>query len=138
MHIKIVYAIVTAILVISVCCITGYNYGYNTSPCRAIDISLTDVRVINFLDSTDMATVNVYNCKNYKGYNTWLVCWHTKTQSQRVYVDIYTGEIIGTDPEPGPCWHTVTTFQGRHDKRTPTFTIKGDYFRINWETVGII
>ena len=133
MNIKIVYVIVAAILVISVC--GGYNYRYEISPCDAIDISLTDSRVINFLDSTDMSTVDVYNCE-YRGYNTWLVCWHTKTQSQRVYVDIYTGEIIGTSPDPEPCWHTVTTFQGRHDKKTPLFNIKGDTWRMNWETTG--
>jgi hypothetical protein len=82
-----------------------------------------------------MATPTVYKC-NYNGYNTWLVNWHTQTQSQRVYVDIVTGQIVGTGPNPGPCWHTVATFQGRHDKRTPTFIIKGNHFRINWETVG--
>jgi hypothetical protein len=135
MNKKIVYTIVAAILVISVCSITGYNYRYNISPCDAIDISLTDVRVVAFLDRTDMATVNVYNCE-YKGYNTWLVCWYTETQSQRVYVDIYTGEIIGTAPEPEPSWHTLETFQGRHDKVTPIFTIKGDTWRMNWKTIG--
>lgn len=135
MNIKIVYAIVAAILVISMCSITGYNYRYEITPCDAVDISLTDVRVVDFLDHTNMATVDVYNCE-YKGYNTWLVCWHTKTQSQRVYVDVVTGQIIGTGPDPKPCWHTVTTFQGRHDKKTPTFNIKGDTWRMNWETVG--
>lgn len=135
MNVKIVYAVM-AILVISVCGITGYSYGYNISPCEALDISLTDAGIIAFLDSTNMATGDVYNCKNYQGHNTWLVCWHTKTQSQRVYVDIYSGEIVGTGPDPKPCWHTVNTFQGRHDKRTPSFAIKGDTWRINWETVG--
>ena len=126
--------IVIVVLILGVCSagVVANNYWYRTTPCEAIDISLTDTRVIDFLDRTNMATASVHNCKNYMGYNTWLVCWHTQTQSQRVYIDIYSGEIIGTGPEPGPCWHTVTTFQGRHDKRTPTFTIKGDYFGINW------
>lgn len=131
--------IVIAVLILTVCSagVVANNYWYRTTPCDAIDISLQDDRIIAFLDRTNMATASVHNCKNYLGgYNTWLVCWYTKTQSQRVYVDIYTGEIVGSGPEPGPCWHTVATFQGRHDRRTPTFNIKGDYFRINWETVG--
>jgi len=111
-------------------------YWYEISPCRAIDISLTDAGVIDFLESTNMATVNVRNCKNYQGHNTWLVCWYTQTQSQKVYVDIYTGEIIGTAPDPEPSWHTVTTFQGRYDRKTPDFNIKGDTWRMVWEAVG--
>jgi hypothetical protein len=129
--------IVIVVLTLAVCSagVVANNYWYNTTPCDAIDISLTDARVVDFLDRTNMATVDVYNCE-YRGYNAWLVCWHTQTQSQRVYIDIYSGEIIGTAPEPEPCWHTVTTFQGRHDSETPIFTIKGDIWRINWETVG--
>jgi hypothetical protein len=136
MYIKIVYALVAAILVISVCGITGYNYGYVITPCEAIDISLTDVRVIDFLDRTNMATASVHNCKNYQGYNTWLVNWHTKTQFQKVYVDIYTGEIVGTGPAPGPCWHTVETLRGRNAKDT-VVSVKSDMWRMNWKTTGI-
>lgn len=130
--------IVVAVLILAVCSagVVANNYWYWTTPCEALDISLTDARVIDFLDSTNRATADVYNCKNYQGYNTWLVNWHTQTQSQRVYVDIYTGEIIGTGPEPGPCWHTVTTFRGRNYKETAAFAIKGDMWRMNWNTVG--
>jgi hypothetical protein len=129
--------IVIALLILGVCSVGAYAnvYWYNISPCDAIDISLQDARVITFLDTTNMATPTVYQC-DYNGHNTWLVYWYTKTQSQRVYIDIYSGEIIGTNPEPEPCWHTVTTVQGRHDKKTPLFDIKGDTWRINWETVG--
>jgi hypothetical protein len=129
--------IVIAVLILVVCSAgaVANNYWYRTTPCNAIDISLTDARVITFLDTTNMATPTVYKC-NYNGHNTWLVCWNTKTQSQRVYVDIYTGAIVGTGPDPEPCWHTVATFQGRHSKVTDTFTIKGDTWRMNWETVG--
>ena len=130
--------VVVAVLLLAVCSVGVYanvNW-YEISPCRAIDISLTDERVTYFLDSTDMATVSVHNCKYYQGYNTWVVNWHTRTQSQKVYVDILTGEIVGTGPDPEPCWHTITTFQGRHDKSTPRFSIKGDKWRIVWRTVG--
>ena len=130
--------VVVAVLLLAVCSVGTYAnvYWYEISPCDAMDISLCDYRVINFLDRTNMATVCVQNCKNYQGYNTWLVNWHTRTQSQKVYVDIYTGEIIGTGPAPEPCWHTVTTFRGRGYKNTDDFTIKGDVWRMNWETVG--
>jgi hypothetical protein len=130
--------VVSAVLILVVCSagVVANNYWYWTTPCDALDISLTDAGVIDFLDRNNMATGTVYNCKNYNGHNTWLVCWHTKTQSQRVYVDIYTGDIIGTAPEPEPSWHTVETFQGRYDRVTPIFTIKGDTWRMNWETVG--
>jgi hypothetical protein len=129
--------IVIAVLIVGVCIGGGVanNCWYWTTPCEALDISLTDAGIIAFLDRTNMATGTVYQC-DYNGHNTWLVCWNTKTQSQRVYVDIYTGEIIGTAPEPKPCWHTVTTIQGRHDRETPTFNIKGDTWRMDWETVG--
>jgi hypothetical protein len=30
----------------------------------------------------------------------------------------------------------VATFQGRHDKETPVFNIKGDTWYMNWETTG--
>lgn len=130
--------IVMAVMILALCSAAAYanGYRYEISPCDAIDISLTDVGIVGFLDSHDMATVNVYNCKNYYGYNTWLVYWHTKTQSQRVYVDIHTGEIVGNGPDPEPCWHTVATFQGKHDQKTPAFTIKGDTWRIVWQTGG--
>jgi len=130
--------LVIAVLILAVCSVGAYAnvYWYEISPCDAIDISLRDYRVIDFLDRTNMATVCVQNCKNYNGYNTWLVNWHTRTQSQKVYVDIHTGEIVGTSPAPGPCWHTVTTFQGRYDRNTPDFLIKGDTWHMNWETVG--
>jgi hypothetical protein len=133
--------IVIAVLILVVCSagVVANNYWYRTTPCNAIDISLTDARVITFLDTTNMATPTVYKCNykcNYNGYNTWLVNWHTQTQSQRVYVDIVTGQIVETGPKPGPCWHTVETFQGRYDRVTPIFTIKGDTWRMNWETVG--
>jgi len=73
--------IVAAILILSLCCVCVYanTNRYNITPCDAIDISLGDIRVTTFLDSTNMATVDVYNCKNYLGYNTWLVNWHTET-----------------------------------------------------------
>jgi hypothetical protein len=129
--------VVIAVLILGVCSVGAHanGYWYNTTPCEAIDISLDDSRVIDFLDHTNGATVDVYNCE-YKGYDTWMVCWYTKTQSQKVYISIYGGRIIGTGPEPEPCWHTVTTIQGRHDKETPAFNIKGDTWRMDWKTVG--
>jgi len=130
---KLVAAITLVVLALSSAGVYANVYQYNITPCDAIDISLTDASVINFLDCTSMATVDVYNCE-YKGYNTWLVKWYTRTQSKKVYVDIHTGEIVG--PVPQPCWHAVKTFQGRHDKKTPVFEIEGDTWRIVWKTVG--
>jgi hypothetical protein len=129
--------IVIAVLILGVCSVgvVANNYWYRTTPCEAIEISLTDAGIIDFLDSTNMATVDVYNHKGYYG-NTWLVEWHTERQSQTVYVDVVTGRIIDSSPDPEPCWHTVATFQGRHDRVTPTFNIKGDTWRMNWETTG--
>ena len=131
-------SILIALLLLSFCSVGVYAnvYWYEISPCDAIDISLTDSRVIAFLDMTNMASVDVCNCKNYQGYTTWLVIWHTQTQSQRVYVDIHTGDIIGAGPAPGPCWHPVTTFRGRSYKSTDAFNIKGDMWRMNWEATG--
>jgi len=132
---KLVAAITLVVLALSSAGVYANVYQYNITPCDAIDISLTDASVINFLDCTSMATVDVYNCE-YKGYNTWLVKWYTRTQSKKVYVDIHTGEIVGTGPVPEPCWHTVTTFQGRYGRNTPDFLIKGDTWHMRWETVG--
>ena len=130
--------ITLAVLILAVCSVGVYANGnrYDITPCDAIDLSLQDARVITFLDTTNMATPTVYQC-DYNGHNTWLVYWYTETRTQRVYVDVHTGEIVGA-PEPvyEPCWHTVTTFQGRQDKKTPIFNIKGDMWRINWESVG--
>ena len=117
--------------------------GYRVTPCDAIDISLENVTVTDFLNATNMTTVQVYNFKGYKGENCWMVQWSSATKSLNVYVNVTTGEIVGIEeqtyqgPSPTPTpetktWHSVITFSGSEDKTTPPFTIKGDEWRVNW------
>ena len=117
--------------------------GYKVTPCDAIDISLENATVTDFLNATNMTTVQVYNFKGYKGENCWMVQWSSSNRLLNVYVNVTTGEIVGIEEQtyPGPSptptpetktWHSVITFSGSEDKTTPPFTIKGDEWRVNW------
>ena len=117
--------------------------GYRVTPCDAIDISLENVTVTDFLNATNMTTVQVYNFKGYKGENCWMVQWSSSNRLLNVYVPVTTGEIVGIEeqtyqgssPTPTPetkTWHSVITFSGSEDKTTPPFTIRGDEWRVNW------
>jgi len=76
---------------------------------------LVNVTVTDFLNATNMTTVQVYNFKDYKGENTWMVQWSPLNRSLGVYVNVATGNIVGIEeqtdvgPTPTPTW-TLTTF----------------------------
>jgi len=121
--------------------------GYRVSPCDAIDISFENTTVTDFLNATNMTTVQAYNFKGYKGENTWMVQWSSSDRLLDVYVNVATGNITGieehTYPRPSPTpsptptpetktWHSVITFTGSEDKVTQPFTIKGDEWRVKW------
>ena len=121
--------------------------GYRVTPCDAIDVSLENVTVTDFLNATNMTTVQVYNFKGYKGENCWMVQWSSSNRLLDVYVNVTTGEIVGIEEQiyPGPSptpsptptpeietWHSVITFSGSSDKTTQPFTIKGDEWRIKY------
>jgi len=80
--------------------------GYRVSPCDAIDISLENATVTDFLNATNMTTVQVYNFKGYKGENCWMARWSSANKSLNVYVNVTTGTIIGIEeriyPIPSP------------------------------------
>jgi hypothetical protein len=118
---------------------------YNLSPCSAIDISLGNATVTNFLTATNMTTVEVYNFKGYKGENTWMVQWSSSDRLLNVHVNVATGNIVGIEekpvPEPTPTpetetWHSVTTFRGNSDAETDPFTIQGTQWRVKWKADG--
>jgi antitoxin component HigA of HigAB toxin-antitoxin module len=50
--------------------IPTFTSVYGVTPCDAIDISLENTAVTDFLNATNMTTVQVYNFKGYKGENT--------------------------------------------------------------------
>jgi hypothetical protein len=120
--------------------------GYRVTPCDAIDISLENVTVTDFLNATNMTTVQVYNFKGYKGENCWMVQWSSPDyRLLNIYVNVATGNIVGVEeqaygtPSPTPTWHSVVTFSGNsdnkigsEDKKTQPFTIKGDEWRIRY------
>ena len=68
---------------------------YRVSPCDAIDVSLENTTVTDFLNATNMTTVQVCNFKGYKGENTWMVQWASKNRSLDVHVNVTTGNIVG-------------------------------------------
>ena len=103
----------------------GNEVGYKVSPCEAIDISIGNVTVTDFLNATNyMTTVQVYNFKDYKGENTWMVQWSSLNRSLDVYVNVATGNIVGIEeqtdvgPTPTPTW-TLTTFIIEGDETSP-------------------
>jgi hypothetical protein len=68
---------------------------YGVSPCDAIDTSIENATVTDFLNATNMTTVQVYNFKGYKGENTWMVQWSSKNRTLDVHVNVTTGNIVG-------------------------------------------
>jgi len=75
--------------------IPTFTSPYSVSPCDAIDTSLENAAVTDFLNTTNMTTVQVCNFKGYKGENTWMVQWYSKNRSLDVYVNVATGYIEG-------------------------------------------
>jgi len=141
-------AVITALITVSA---VSNDVGYNVTPCDAIDISIENTTVTDFLNATNMTTVQVYNFKGYKGENTWMVQWSSSNRLLDVYVNVATGNIAGIEektglsltPTPTPTltptptaetktWHSVITFTDRDHKEREPFTIKGDLWRINY------
>ena len=104
--------------------IPTFTSVYRVSPCDAIDISIENTTVTDFLNATNMTTVQVYNFKDYKGENTWMVQWSSLNRSLDVYVNVATGNIVGIEeqtdvgPTPTPTW-TLTTFIVEGDESSP-------------------
>ncbi|HID19668.1 MAG TPA: hypothetical protein EYP28_01835, partial [Methanophagales archaeon] len=65
-----IIAVITTLLIVSA---VSNEEGYKVTPCHAIDISIENVTVTDFLNATNMTTIQVYNFKGYKGENTWMV-----------------------------------------------------------------
>ena len=78
-----IIAVITALITVSA---VSNEEGYNVSPCDAIDISLENTTVTDFLNATNMTTVQVYNFKGYKGENTWMVQWFSSNRLLDVYI----------------------------------------------------
>ena len=100
-----IIAVITALITVSA---FSNEEGYNVTPCDAIDISIENSTVTDFLNATNMTTVQVYNFKGYKGENTWMVQWSSSNRSLEVYVNVATGCIAGiekiTVPEALKAW----------------------------------
>ncbi len=89
-----IVAVITALITVSA---VSNDEGYNVSPCDAIDISIENTVVIDFLNATNMTNVQVYNFKGYKGENTWMVQWFSSNRLLDVYVNVATGDIVGIE-----------------------------------------
>jgi len=89
-----IVAVITALITVSA---VSNEVGYKLSPCDAIDISIENTTVTDFLNATNMTTVHVYNFKGYKGENTWMVQWTSSDRLLDVYVNIATGNIAGIE-----------------------------------------
>nr|CBH39802.1 hypothetical secreted protein [uncultured archaeon] len=141
-----IIAVITTLFTVSA---VSNEEGYNVTPCDAIDISIENTAVTDFLNATNMTTVQVYNFKGYKGENTWMVQWYSPNRLLDVHVNVATGDIVGIEektglrstptlaPTPTPTaetktWHSVITFMDRDHKKSEPFTIKGDEWRINY------
>ena len=144
-----IIAVITTLFTVSA---LSNEVGYKLSPCDAIDLSIENATVTDFLNATNMTTVQVYNFKGYKGENTWMVQWSSSDSLLEVYVNVATGNIAGivektglsSTPTPTPTptpetktWHSVITSSGSTDKTTPPFTIKGDEWRVKWSIKGV-
>jgi hypothetical protein len=134
-----IIAVISSLLTVSA---LSNEVGYKLSPCDAIDISIENTAVTDFLNATNMTTVQVYNFKGYKGENTWKVQWSSSDSLLDVYVSVATGNIAGIEEQKEsspsaqasetPRWHPVISFSGRYGKVTQPFTIKGEKWRVHY------
>ncbi|MGB7000691.1 MAG: hypothetical protein WBE22_01520 [Halobacteriota archaeon] len=106
-----IVAVIIALLTVSA---LSNGVGYKVSPCDAIDISIENTTVTDFLNATNMTTVQVSNFKGYKGENTWMVQWYSSNRLLDVYVNVATGDIIGIEEK--------TCLRGRHEITISTTT----------------
>jgi hypothetical protein len=142
-----IIAVITTLLTVSA---LSNEVGYKLSPCDAIDVSIENATVTDFLNATNMTTVQVYNFKGYKGENTWMVQWSSSDTLLDVYVNVATGNIAGIEEQKNhgpsiqasetPRWHPVISFMGtgwsRYKsipaKTLETFTIRGEKWRVQY------
>ena len=76
--------------------------GYNVSLCDAIVISIGNATVTDFLNATNITTVQVSNFKGYRGENTWRVQWSFSNRLLDVYLNGTTGNIVGIEEKTAP------------------------------------
>ena len=76
--------------------------GYNVSLCDAIVISIGNATVTDFLNATNITTVQFSNFKGYRGENTWRVQWSFSNRLLDVYVNVTTGYIVGIEEKTAP------------------------------------
>ena len=135
-----ILAVMTTLLTVNA---LSNEVGYKLSLCDAIDISIGNASVTDFLNGTDKATVQVYNSKRYEGDNIRMVQWSSSDSLLDVYVNVATGDIIGIEEKTGlspistptpetKTWHSVISFTDSEDETTPAFTIRGDMWRVEW------
>ncbi|NAT10043.1 hypothetical protein C4E22_00545 [ANME-1 cluster archaeon AG-394-G06] len=133
-----IIAVITTLFTVSA---LSNEVGYKLSPCDAIDLSLKTTAVTDFLNATNMTTVQVYNFKGYKGENTWKVQWTSSDSLLDVYVNVATGNIAGIEEQKNPIhsvqasetprWHPVISFSMCYGATQP-FTIKGEKWRVQY------
>ena len=101
-----ILAIIAVIITLLTVSALSNEVGYKLSPCDAIDLSLKNTAVTDFLNATNMTTVQVSNFKGYKGENTWRVKWSFSNRLLDVYINVTTENIVGieekTEPTPTP------------------------------------
>ena len=133
-----IIAVITTLLTVSA---LSNEVGYKLSPCDAIDISLENTAVTDFLNTANMTTVQVYNFKGYNGENTWKVQWSSSDSLLDVYVNVATGNVAGIEEKKEyspsaqasetPRWHPVISFSMCYGATQP-FTIKGEKWRVQY------
>ncbi|NAT10042.1 hypothetical protein C4E22_00540 [ANME-1 cluster archaeon AG-394-G06] len=111
----------------------------NVSLCDAIYISIGNASVTDFLNATNMTTVQVYNFKGYKGENTWKVQWSFSNRLLDVYINVTTGSVVGieekTTPTPAPTstpTPTATLFE-KIEGLTAITVVGGSWSWDNWD-----
>ncbi|NQE52396.1 hypothetical protein C5S29_02285 [ANME-1 cluster archaeon GoMg3.2] len=92
-QIVVILAIIAVITTLFTVSALSNEVGYKLSLCDAIDISIGNATVTDFLNGTDKATVQVYNSKRYEGDNIRMVQWSSSDSSLDVYVNVTAGNI---------------------------------------------
>ena len=125
-----IIAVITTLFTVSA---LSNEVGYKLSLCDAIDISIGNATVTDFLNGTDKATVQVYNSKRYEGDNIRMVQWSSSDSSLDVYVNVTAGNIIRIEEKIVPTsllYHEkISRIQGMDGECSYTLynPITGDY-----------
>ena len=94
-----IIAVITTLLTVNA---LSNEVGYELSLCDAIGISIENATVIDFLNASDKATVQIFNFERYEGNEIRRVCWSSSDTTLNVYVNATTRNVVSIEETIAP------------------------------------